>query len=174
MPASGSIQSQPKARASTRPRITITETAASAMTWMNAARKLLSRAAAPCACWCSSKSDGVGLAVDRHMGRECVRLGDFVDQLEIAAALDEGERLPRSVGPHRLDRDGRRGGRRSGFGAEPETRRNPVLEHVEDDCAAPGLNPFRLVVIVRMAVGMAMSGADDDARRRRGARRSRY
>ncbi len=42
-PASGSIQSQPNVRASTSPTITRTETAASAITWMTAARMLLSR-----------------------------------------------------------------------------------------------------------------------------------
>src|SRR5271166_4433873 len=56
MPAAGSIHSQPKARARTRPTMTVTETAASPMTWMKAARRLLSRAAAPCACSCSSKA----------------------------------------------------------------------------------------------------------------------
>src|ERR1700730_5945905 len=48
----------PKARASNRPTITSTDTAASAMTWTTAARMLLSRAVDPRACSCSSNTTG--------------------------------------------------------------------------------------------------------------------
>ena len=41
-----------------KPTITRTDTAASAMTWITAARMLLSRCADPCACSCSSKTTG--------------------------------------------------------------------------------------------------------------------
>ena len=88
MPASGSIQSQPKARASNRPTMTSTDTAASAMTWMMAARMLLSRAAAPCACSCSSKATGWLSPAELDMRGEGVRLRNFVDGLQIAAPVD--------------------------------------------------------------------------------------
>ena len=61
MPASESIHSQPKARASSNPTMTSTGIAASARTWMTATRTLLSRGAVPCASWrraCSSNTTG--------------------------------------------------------------------------------------------------------------------
>jgi hypothetical protein len=54
--AGQSIHSQPKVRASSRPMMTSTDTAASGATWMTAARILLSRVADPWTCSCSSKA----------------------------------------------------------------------------------------------------------------------
>jgi len=80
----------------------------------------------------------------------------------------EGKNLPGAAGPHGLDQDGRGGGRESGFGAEPEARRNAVLEDFENRRAFWGLDPALFIVVVMgrpmtvaapMPVRMAMLAA---------------
>ena len=104
------------------------------------------------------------LSVDAHVGDECMRLGNLVDRLQNAAAVDEGEHPPGPIGADGFDRNRGRRQRWSGFGPEPEARRNAVLEHVENDRAVPGLDPLRLIVVMcglrrPMIVTMAMTMA---------------
>ncbi len=86
-----------------------------------------------------------------------MRLGNLLDRFEKAAAVGEGEDLPRSVRPHRLD--GHAAGRQSGAGgaAQAEARRNAVLEHIERRFARRRRDPLRFVG--RVAMTMPMSGA---------------
>src|SRR5208337_2380985 len=109
------------------------------------------------------EGDGSTPAPDRDIGGKFMRLGNFLDRLEKHPAVDEGERLPRAVRPHGLDRDGARRRRGSALGADAKARRDAVLEHFQDDGAIRGLDPLRFVVAVggpmSMPVAVMMTAA---------------
>ena len=102
IPASGSIQSHPNTRASTRPTITSTDTAASAITWIIAARMLLSRCAAPCACSCSSKMTEWSSSADAHTGVNDAA-PEFPRPIPDSRRAPSCELLACPVWPHGLD-----------------------------------------------------------------------
>ncbi len=85
----------------------------------------------------------------RTLRREGVRLGDFVDEFQIAAAIDHREKLPCAVGPHGFNRQrSRRQQRGPVFGAQPEPWRHAVLEYFEDDDTVRGRDAVRLVMVM--------------------------
>ena len=124
------------------------------------------------------EQDRVRDAVDRDAGVEGMRLGNLVDRLQESPAIGEGKPLPRAVRPHGFDRNGGRFQCGSGFGLKPESRRCAILDDVEDDRAAAGFDPLRLVMVMRgmrrsmtVAMAMAMAGMRAAART---ATRSRH
>src|SRR5579872_2085789 len=98
-------------------------------------------------------------AGDAQMGGEFVRLGNFVDRFEKAAAIGEKKGLARAVRPHGFDRDGlrRRQGRRRG--AQAEARRRAVFEDFERRRLGPGGGVAFLALVPGMRIRMAMSMA---------------
>ena len=84
------------------------------------------------------EDDRVPLAVDRDLGHERVRFGNFVDRFQIIAPVGEGEGLPRAVRALCFDADGADGQGGAGQAREAEARRNAVLEHFEDGFAVRG------------------------------------
>src|SRR5580704_10776124 len=85
-------------------------------------------------------------AAEPQLRVECMWLGNFLDRLQSPIALDEGELLPRAIGPNRLHRYIARHGARCALEREAESRGNPFLEYLEQDNAIVGLDPARLVV----------------------------
>jgi hypothetical protein len=72
-----SIHCQPSGPPRERPTMTITDTAASAITWIMAARMLLSRCAARSACSCSAKFDDMDIAAVMRLTRTVKACGSF-------------------------------------------------------------------------------------------------
>jgi hypothetical protein len=152
MPASGSIQSQPKVRASNK-------ADDHKHRYGGVSDDMNYRRAHVVVAGCRAlrvltflERDRIGVLPDFHNGRESVRLRYFRDRLQIAALIPHDEYLPRPVRADGFDRGRlrRRGG--AGLRAKAKARRYAILEHFETHGAGGRRDVVRLVVDVAIAV----------------------
>ena len=118
---------------------------------MTAARILLSRAVAKCAVFVLDKLDGVTFAANAQMRRESVRLRNFLDRLQIAAAIRHCESLPGAIRPRGFNFDRARLQSLAGVPSQPESRWNAVLEYFQRDASGSGRDVARLVMVMSFA-----------------------
>ncbi|HSU06936.1 MAG TPA: hypothetical protein VLI93_15330, partial [Acetobacteraceae bacterium] len=93
------------------------------------------------------KGHRIILVADPQVGRESVRLWDLFNALQIAATVDQGENLPRSVRPDRLQRNRVRARNRSALDTQAEDRWMVPLEDAQKQKTVWRIEAMFLIMI---------------------------